>query len=224
MPSNTTTKAFHVAGYKKNVMEDPASIQARQLEGVNSLHDHRRYHYQDYSNNGMAAYYSTPNNNLPKASVPGHHHGYDDALSGLVAPQPQAYVCHPCDHGSGFGNGIQIDDYNLSFPPIVQAGVDGSHHGSGRIRSYSNNNNRRDERPLIAAGDGGERPSQNHQPPSGHATPVTPQNLRDNPERLAKVKTEMCHFIDENGGFTSCPYGVNCEYSPFIIHCLTTRM
>ena len=83
---------------------------------------------------------------------------------------------------------------------------------------------RRDERPLIAAGDGGERQSQNnHQTPSGHTTPVTPQNLRDNPERLAKVKTEMCHFIDENGGFTSCPFGVNCEYSSFT-HCLTTRM
>jgi hypothetical protein len=50
---------------------------------------------------------------------------------------------------------------------------------------------------AAAADDGG----------GGHPTP---QNLRDNPERLAKVKTEMCHYFEE-GGAGACPYGPNCE-------------
>ena len=56
-------------------------------------------------------------------------------------------------------------------------------------------------------------------PPPGpyHCVPCetdrpTPQNLRDNPERLAKVKTEMCHFFEE-GGSEACPFGSNCNYA-----------
>ena len=45
---------------------------------------------------------------------------------------------------------------------------------------------------------------------SGEEQP-TPQNLRDSPERLAKVKTEMCTYFLK-GGIKSCPYGKNCEY------------
>ena len=45
---------------------------------------------------------------------------------------------------------------------------------------------------------------------SGGSGLPTPQNLRDNPERLAKVKTEMCHYFQE-GGARACPYGANCE-------------
>jgi len=40
---------------------------------------------------------------------------------------------------------------------------------------------------------------------------LTPQNLRDSPERLAKVKTEMCTYFLK-GGSSCCPYGKNCEY------------
>ena len=46
---------------------------------------------------------------------------------------------------------------------------------------------------------------------SGGGGHPTPQNLRDNPERLAKVKTEMCHFFEEGGSATACPFGSNCE-------------
>jgi hypothetical protein len=38
----------------------------------------------------------------------------------------------------------------------------------------------------------------------------TPQNLRDNPERQAKVKTEMCqYYIDGR----ECPWGQNCNFA-----------
>jgi hypothetical protein len=38
----------------------------------------------------------------------------------------------------------------------------------------------------------------------------TPQNLKDNPERLAKVKTEMCRYF-ELGGIENCPWGDKCK-------------
>eukprot|EP00985_Skeletonema_marinoi_P021859 scaffold13642_cov86-Skeletonema_marinoi.AAC.1 len=40
----------------------------------------------------------------------------------------------------------------------------------------------------------------------------TPQNLKDNPERLAKVKTEMCRYY-ELGGLKNCPWGDKCNYA-----------
>ncbi len=75
--------------------------------------------------------------------------------------------------------------------------------GVGRGNGRRSGNRSGNSRPGIAAGDGGERPSGSHQQP-------TPQNLRDNPERLAKVKTEMCHYF-EKGGVENCPYGANCK-------------
>ena len=39
----------------------------------------------------------------------------------------------------------------------------------------------------------------------------TPQNLKDNPERLAKVKTEMCRYF-ELGGLKNCPWGDKCKF------------
>ena len=41
---------------------------------------------------------------------------------------------------------------------------------------------------------------------------LTPQNLRDSPERLAKVKTEMCTYFLK-GGVKACPFGANCKFS-----------
>ena len=38
----------------------------------------------------------------------------------------------------------------------------------------------------------------------------TPQNLRDNPERLAKIKTELCHYWQNSN---VCPWGTNCNYA-----------
>ncbi len=62
------------------------------------------------------------------------------------------------------------------------------------------------EQPLITAA-ASDRGLRHTPPPAGN---VTPQNLRDNPERLAKVKTEMCQFFEE-GGAKNCPYGKSCE-------------
>ena len=39
---------------------------------------------------------------------------------------------------------------------------------------------------------------------------LLPQNLRKDPEKRAKVKTEMCRFYTE-GGAKSCPWGSKCE-------------
>ena len=47
-------------------------------------------------------------------------------------------------------------------------------------------------------------------PTSCGATSPTPQNLKDNPERLAKVKTEMCRYF-ESGGLKNCPWGDKCK-------------
>ena len=45
-------------------------------------------------------------------------------------------------------------------------------------------------------------------PPRGKPTP---QNLKDSPDRRAKVKTEMCrHYLQ--GGAGGCPYGHKCEF------------
>lgn len=61
--------------------------------------------------------------------------------------------------------------------------------------------------PIISAGDGGGR-----RPPSGGGNGIrsTPQDLRSNPERQSKVKTEMCHYWEEA---KKCPYGSNCNYA-----------
>ena len=49
--------------------------------------------------------------------------------------------------------------------------------------------------------------------PSSVAAP-TPQDLRQNPERLAKVKTEMCRYYEEG---KKCPYGGQCESSTSLL-------
>ncbi len=57
----------------------------------------------------------------------------------------------------------------------------------------------------------GDRASTNATSP----TSPTPQNLKDNPERLAKVKTEMCRYF-ELGGIKNCPWGDNCKSSTHV--------
>jgi len=78
--------------------------------------------------------------------------------------------------------------FNLSSPPGVNRRV--SNHG-----------------PPVASGDGG---GGNNGGNDGHRP--TPQNLRDNPERQAKFKSEMCHYY-EAGGAGKCPFGANCNYA-----------
>ena len=48
-------------------------------------------------------------------------------------------------------------------------------------------------------------------------TSPTPQNLKDNPERLAKVKTEMCRYF-ELGGLKNCPWGDKCKCKRSLTH------
>ena len=96
------------------------------------------------------------------------------------------------------------------------SGNNGSGRGGGGGRSNRRSSNASNNRPNIASGDGGERPP----PPNNNNNPresPTPQNLRDNPERLAKVKTEMCHFYEE-GGVKNCPFGASCEFCILFIY------
>ncbi len=131
-------------------------------------------------------------------------HGYN-----LVPSDVASYVCSPCTNTAGF-DGIRLDNYNLSFHPVQGSG--GNRGNNGRPGNRRTNN--RTERPIIAAGDGGERPPP-RQPSSGR---VTSQSLRDNPERLQKKMTEMCLYVDKNGSFDKCPFGKECEYSSSITY------
>ncbi|KAL7554600.1 hypothetical protein ACHAWF_018087 [Thalassiosira exigua] len=106
-------------------------------------------------------------------------------------------------------------------PPVVApVGPPRASRGAAAVPSESRRRPARrggDERPAIAAGDGGERPPP--PPPDrngggggagGGGGRNTPQNLRDNPERQAKVKTELCHFYEEG---KECPWGDLCNYA-----------
>lgn len=59
---------------------------------------------------------------------------------------------------------------------------------------------------------GGER--DDHFPPvyksDAEGNHPTPQNLRDNPERQAKIKTELCQFWIEG---KECPWDANCNFA-----------
>lgn len=46
--------------------------------------------------------------------------------------------------------------------------------------------------------------------PDAEGNHPTPQNLRDNPERAAKIKTELCQFWIEG---KKCPWGINCNFA-----------
>ena len=138
---------------------------------------------------------------------------YEHENTSNVPPRVAAYVCRPCVPAGS--SEIWGTNYNSSFPPIQSSsgGSQGSGLGSGTHGRRPNNNNRHDVRPLVAAADDGGERSLPRQPSNG--LDATPQNLRDNPQRLAKVKTEMCIYRDDKGSFDNCPYGDRCEYSSF---------
>jgi len=46
--------------------------------------------------------------------------------------------------------------------------------------------------------------------PTQNETPPTPQNLRNDPKRKAKVKTELCSYYLKN---EPCPFGKDCHYA-----------
>ena len=90
----------------------------------------------------------------------------------------------------------------VSIKPMLAPYKGGNNRGRNINRRSTNRTNN------VSSGNGGER---NPQPPSNNNV-HTPQNLRDNPERLAKVKTEMCQYYEE-GGAKACPFGANCKFS-----------
>lgn len=149
------------------------------------------------SSTPMCDFKARQNNTLSASSQAALYSRGSALIEATATAEVAAYVCRPCG-GTGSDGGIRFDNYNSAFPPIQGNGSSHKSGGSTRGRRTSS--------------DGGER-----QPPppspSGH---VTPQNLRDNPERLAKVKTEMCVFY-ERGGAKNCPYGANCEYSMIFV-------
>ena len=94
---------------------------------------------------------------------------------------------------------------NVSTPVSIKPKMTPYKGSNNRGRNI----NRRSASRTNNTTSGGERnPSQ---PSSNNNNIHTPQNLRDNPERLAKVKTEMCHYYEE-GGAKACPFGANCKF------------
>ena len=132
-----------------------------------------------------------------------------DVGSVVNTPPPYAYdvtVPIPNEHRSITALNIKPKYAAYSNPTSDNNGG----KGRGGRPNHSNRRSSNANRPNIASGDGGERPP----PPNNNNNPresPTPQNLRDNPERLAKVKTEMCHYYEE-GGVKNCPFGASCEF------------
>ena len=104
-------------------------------------------------------------------------------------------LCSPCSNNDTTGDdtGGKKPSPNLqTFQPFTKS-------RSGSINNSSYQKKR------------GDRASTNATSP----TSPTPQNLKDNPERLAKVKTEMCRYF-ELGGIKNCPWGDNCKSSTHV--------
>ena len=125
--------------------------------------------------------------------------GFENRCLSVGAPQfvPESY-----------STPVSGPQSNVSTPVSIKPKMTPYKGGNNRGRNI----NRRSANRLnnASSGNGGERnPSQ---PSSNNNNTHTPQNLRDNPERLAKVKTEMCHYYEE-GGAKACPFGANCKFS-----------
>ena len=103
-------------------------------------------------------------------------------------------LCSPCSNNDTTATGD--DTGGKKSPPNLQTFQPFTKSRSGSINNSSYQKKR------------GDRASTNVTSP----TSPTPQNLKDNPERLAKVKTEMCRYF-ELGGIKNCPWGDNCKSS-----------
>ena len=139
---------------------------------------------------------------------------FDGDVGSVVNTPPYAYDVTapiPNEHRSITALNIKPKYATYSNP---SSGNNGSGRGGGGGRSNRRSSNASNNRPNIASGDGGERPPPHNNNPRESPTP---QNLRDNPERLAKVKTEMCHFYEE-GGVKNCPFGASCEFCILFIY------
>ena len=123
--------------------------------------------------------------------------GFENRCLSVGAPQfvPESYSTPVPGPQSNVSTPVSIKPKSTPYKGINNRGRNINRRSSNRTNN-------------TTSGNGGERPSQ----PSSNNNIHTPQNLRDNPERLAKVKTEMCHYYEE-GGAKACPFGANCKFS-----------
>jgi len=128
-----------------------------------------------------------------------------DRESQRRVPMPMPMTCSPCRNI----NQDDTADVDVSSP-IAAASVASSPHITGSAPFLK----------LRKGGDrlGGSSNRSSHgrrRAPTSTMSPAsaspTPQNLKDNPERLAKVKTEMCRYY-ELGGLKNCPWGDKCKF------------
>ena len=121
--------------------------------------------------------------------------GFENRCLSVGAPQfvPESYTTP-----------VPGPQSNVSTPMSIKPKLTPYKGGNNRGR----NTNRRSANRTNNVSSGNGRTPQ----PSNNNNIQTPQNLRDNPERLAKVKTEMCHYYEE-GGAKACPFGANCKFS-----------
>lgn len=210
MPSKTTNslqRAPQAAGYnlKGRNIQAPLKSSPFDVKAINSsssLDDHPRYINENdrFMHYSVRDFKARQNNTLSASSQAALYSRGSALIEATATAEVAAYICRPCD-GPGSDGGTRFDNYNSAFPPIQGTSVS-SHKGGDSTRG------------RRTSSDGGERPP----PPTSPSGHVTPQNLRDNPERLAKVKTEMCAFY-ERGGAKNCPYGANCEYCVIFVMC-----
>ena len=119
------------------------------------------------------------------------------------APHRAPMFCSPCRSDN------EDDTADVMSPSTVASAVSSSlpPHSSGSASYLKLRSSRLGS--SKGSSHGRDRAFTSTMPPST-ASP-TPQNLKDNPERLAKVKTEMCRYY-ELGGLKHCPWGDKCKY------------
>ncbi|KAL7537243.1 hypothetical protein ACHAXR_007688 [Thalassiosira sp. AJA248-18] len=143
-------------------------------------------------------YYADPHNRFHDAREAPYESMMQDVVPPVAEPTD---VCRPCNPNVATPTPVEATTRNVDSVKKFKSPTPAPAGG----RRSSNRG------PNIAAGNGGERPP----PPGGGGNGgnhPTPQNLRDNPERMAKVKTEMCHYY-EDGSAKKCPWGANCNYA-----------
>ena len=151
------------------------------------------------SYSGVDASYSSP------TIMDRHHHHTSQTDRHHAAPtpvrlfeenqftgvQPPSMMCIPCNNKSSPADAPAP----VSVQPVAIKTNNAPVSSSPRPTPSSSSSSRRSSRgPNFAGGTGGDRPSGGGSGNNGGIHP-TPQNLRDNPDRLAKVKTVSTYFV-----------------------------
>ncbi|KAL7461607.1 hypothetical protein ACHAXS_002024, partial [Conticribra weissflogii] len=103
------------------------------------------------------------------------------------------------------GNSNQISGFVPNLSPTDSSEASANANALRTTRSSRSDSSPRTPRNSASRNSGGTPPV----PEPASATP-TPQNLADNPERLAKVKTELCAYYEKG---KRCPWGDRCNYA-----------